>query len=390
MADLERVEPDVFLSQLYADDCGEFEDAVLLTEYPSSNSDQTRFQNRTQYIIHDPSPPPRRELLKILGPHHLMCGWGDKLPVSSEVPPPQGLLDHWKRRFGQSGVPRWLSADLPRPSITLFPHQSLEKSQQLIDPDVNYRLHSKEVIEKIDCDQAAVLSEITPPCILKLTHGYAGLSNFFIRRPEDKEAVVAKIQSQWADASWVINEIIDDIQTDFGVQFYLRKNGSAVWLGFTEQRFDAGGKWSGGVFSAVQQQRHVDRLSKMVHPAARYLHGEGYFGVVGIDIVTDGSGRQFLVDVNPRLTGITPFLMASRMFAAQSIDDWGEGVYSASCRFAGTFEQLIESAESETAARVVVLSAFEEEDRRSTVCHLSVTSKSQTQNQQTLDRLLQS
>lgn len=390
MADLERVAPDVFLSQLYAGDCGEFNDAVLLTEYPSSNSDQTRFQNRTQYIIHDPSPPPRRELLKILGPHHLMCGWGKEVPVSSEIPPPQRLLDHWQRVFGESGVPQWVAVGEQQSWITLFPHQSLPKSKQVIDPDVNYRLHSKEVIEKIDCDQAAVLSEITAPCILKLTHGYAGLSNFFIRKAEDKKAVLTQIWNQWADAKWVVNEIIDDIRTDFGVQFYLRKNGSAVWLGFTEQRFDAGGKWSGGVFSAVQQQRHVDRLSEMIPPAARYLHGEGYFGVVGIDIVTDGSGRQFLVDVNPRLTGITPFLMASRRFAAQSVATWGEGVYSASCRFAGTFEQLIEAAEAETKARVVVLSAFEEEDRQTTVCHLSVTSNSQLQNQQTLDRLLQS
>ena len=71
-----------FLSELYAQDVPS---AVLLTEYPSSNSDDTLFQNKTDFIIHDPFPPPRPELLKRLGPHHLMCCWGDKVPVTSDV-----------------------------------------------------------------------------------------------------------------------------------------------------------------------------------------------------------------------------------------------------------------------------------------------------------------
>jgi hypothetical protein len=387
MSGLEQVDPDVFLSELYAGDCG---DAVLLTEYPSSNSDQTQFQNRTKYIIHDPDPPPRRALLKVLGPHHLMCGWGDRVPVCSDVPPPQRLMDHWRTVFGSSGVPHWLPTGHSLPCITLFPHQTLPESQQVIDPAVNYRLHSKEVIEKIDCAQAPVLTEISVPCVLKLTHGYAGLSNFFIRKSSDVGDVLNRVTSQWPDAKWVINGIIDDIVHDWGVQFYLRKDGSPIWLGFTEQRFDAGGKWSGGVFSAAQQSRHQDSLEPIIAAAANYLHSQRCFGVVGIDVVTDSDGRKYLVDVNPRLTGITPFLMASRRFAAQSEADFGQGIYMASSRFPGTLDELIEAAEAQTQSRVVVLSAYQESDQQSTLCHLSVTSNCQTQNQQTLDRLLKS
>ena len=388
MTELKRVAPETFLSELYAAD---YPDAVLLTEYPSSNSDQTRFQNLSKYIIHDPATPPKRELLKVLGPHHLMLGWGQAIPVCSDVPPPQLLLDHWEQTFGERGVPDWRLPDQDSHYITLFPHQSLSGDQQLIDPELNYWLHSKEVIEKIDCEQAGVLDRIEPPCIVKLTHGYAGLSNFFVRNKHEAEAVRQKMEQQWPDAKFVVNSIIEDIQSDVGVQFYLHKNGTAVWLGFTEQNFDADGKWSGGYFSAIAQEQRFEPLTKMIKPAAEYLHSQGCFGVVGIDIVTTGAGNSFLVDVNPRLTGITPFLMASRMFAAEGL---GEGIYLASFRFKGSLRELIAAAESEMLAeqnlRVVVLSAFEDVESGSTICHLSVTSESQLANQATLSRLMTS
>ena len=69
MSKVQRLPSLKFLSELYAQDAP---DAVLLAEYPSSNSDETQFQNRSKYIIYDPFPPPTRALLKVLGPHHLM------------------------------------------------------------------------------------------------------------------------------------------------------------------------------------------------------------------------------------------------------------------------------------------------------------------------------
>ncbi len=320
----------------------------------------------------------------------MLC-WGRAIPVCSDESPPQALLAHWQRTFGDNAVPNWQLPDNTRSYITLFPHQSLPNEQQVIDPDVYYRLHSKEVIEKIDCPQGGVLDSIRPPCVVKLTHGYAGLSNFFVRQPDEVDDVRAKMSHQWPDANFVVNSIIEDIQTDVGVQFYLRKNGSAVWLGFTQQNFDANGKWSGGCFSAPAQEQRFDELSAMIRPAAKYLHEEGYFGVVGIDIVTDGKGNSYLVDVNPRLTGITPFLMASRQFANEGLT---EGIYLASCRFSGSLDDLIRAAEAEMQSkprsRVVVLSAFTETESESTVCHLSVTSQSQATNQAILTRLMKS
>lgn len=371
--------PDVrFLSQLYAQD---EPDAVMLVEYPSSNSDQTRFQNRNRFIIHDPFPPPRPELLKILGPHHLMCGWGNEVRVCSEIPPPAPLVQHWKRMLGSDVCPTWQSFDPTDRYHTLFPHESITADRQVVDPAVNYKLHSKEVIEEIACPQALVLDSVTPPCIVKLSHGYAGLGNYFIHKSADEAEMREQLQQHWPDAALVVNSIIEDICGDFGVQFYLHKDGTMVWLGVTQQHFDSAMKWSGGAFSSDLQDSLFDAAGDIVEAAGEYLHNAGYVGLVGIDILRDASDRHFLVDVNPRLTGISPFLMTSRIFSRHG---FSEGVYRASVRVKGSLEQLIETAEAADNARVVVVSAYEEPDARHTICHLSANSDCR----QVCDRLL--
>lgn len=378
-----------FLSELYVADAP---DAVFLTEYPSSNSTETIFRNDARFIIHDPFPPPPRELLTSLGPHHLMCCWGPHVPVTSQIAPPPILLEHWERVFGDGGRPNWTEFSNDDHFVTLFPHQSLKPDQQVIEPTINYELHSKEVIEKIDCPQADVLDEIRFPCIVKLSHGYAGLGNFLLRNEADQKSMEEELAKHWPTATLVVNSIVEDIESDYGVQFYLRRDGSVVWLGLTEQQFNENNRWCGGIYSSRLQTSLMEPFTEIVQATADYLHGQGCFGVVGVDILRDVHGNCFLVDVNPRLTGITPFLMASRIFQQQSSFD--EGIYQASFRFNGSLDRLIRQAESLSNVhafydlQVLVLSAFEEKgDDPKTICHLSVSSKQQSINREILNQL---
>ena len=371
-----------FLSELYAADAPE---AAFLTEYPSSNSSETVFRNESQFIIHDPFPPPPRELLTSLGPHHLMCCWGRRIPVTSQIAPPPALVQHWENLFGADGRPQWKHYCESDSFITLFPHQSIAASRQLVDPQTNYALHSKEVIGEIDCPQAKILDAIEFPCIVKLSHGYAGLGNFMIRDAQDQSAMEASLAKHWPEATLVINSVIEDVQGDYGVQFYLRRDGSIVWLGLTEQHFDDNSRWCGGTYSSDLQTILQEPFSPIVLATAKHLHRQGYFGVVGVDILRDGNGDCFLVDVNPRLTGITPFLLASRMFDQ---DRFGEGIYQASFRFNGALDELIAQAESRKDSQVLVLSAFEQQSADpTTICHLSVSSTSQSNNRDVLNQM---
>ena len=288
--------------------------------------------------------------------------------------------------FGDEGVPAWQPYDGKQDYITLYPHESISAEQQVVDPTANWNLHSKEVIEKIDCRQAGILDEVNPPCIVKLSHGYAGLGNYFIRSEADADAMHAQVTQHWPDSTLVINEILEDITGDYGVQFYLRKDGGVIWLGFTEQHFDDDSRWCGGSFSAEIQNSMLPHFEPIIRSTANYLHSQNYFGVVGIDILRNAANEFFLVDVNPRLTGISPFLMASRIFARDGLT---KGIYQASGSYAGNLKQLIAAAESCEEARVLVLSAYEDPDACQTVCHLSASSNSQDINRAAIREIVQ-
>jgi len=372
--------PDVrFLSELYAQDVP---DAVLLAEYPSSNSQQTQFQNCARFIIHDPYPPPRRELLKILGPHHLMCAWGHSIPVSSEIAPPSVLVDHWERVVGADIRPVWQPYRDSDAYVTLFPHESVPADRQVVDPAVNYELHSKAAIAKIDCPQAQILDRATPPCIVKLSHGYAGLGNFLLREENDVASMCRRLEKHWPEAELIVNSVVENVVGDYGVQFYLRGDGSMIWLGATQQHFDEDARWCGGAYSADLQERLRDDTSAIVLATGEYLHRRGYLGLVGVDVLKDSGDKLFLVDVNPRLTGISPFLMLSRIFQTDGLT---EGIYQASVEFNGTLDQLMSIAEEVDDSRLVVLSAFEDVQNSVTVCHLAASSTSMARCRDVLD-----
>ena len=379
-----------FLSELYV---GDVPGSALLAEYPSSNSDETCFQNRAQFPIHDPFPPPARELMKVLGPHHLMCAWGRELPVASEIRPPSQLLEHWKSLLGAESAPVWEKAlsNEGKRYVTLFPHESVPAEQQVIDPVVNYELHSKRVIGQIDCPQAEVLESVEVPCVVKLTHGYAGLGNFMIRSDADATAMRQQLEKFWPDAQVVVNSMITNIVDDHGVQFYLRPDGSTVWLGLTEQNFNRQQRWCGGVYTSELQQSQFESLVPFVQATAKHLSARGYFGVVGIDVLRTEDGSQFLVDVNPRLTGISPFLMASRIFDRDQGLKFG--AYRASCKYEGGLEQLIAAAEAtckKEGVKVLILSAstsLADNAEAVTICHLSASATTLGLCQATLDQL---
>ncbi|MEJ2669700.1 MAG: ATP-grasp domain-containing protein [Gammaproteobacteria bacterium] len=356
-----------FLSELYAEDAPQ---GVLLAEYPSSNSTATRYNNTHKFIIHDPYPPPAYALLKVLGPHHLMHCWGGEMPVASEVRPPERLLTHWVRVFGEAVRPRWQSPNGDARYITLFPFETLPTTQHFMDPEQLYALHGKEALANIECPQMKVLEKAKPPCVIKLSHGYAGKGNFVVRNEADLHAARAELERRWPDARTVVNEFMQDIVGDFGVQFYVRRDGEVVWLGFTRQIFNEQKHWAGGSFSADMQDTLSPHFEEMVRPVAKYLHRNGYYGVAGIDVLQNRSGSFFLTDLNPRLTGITPFLMASRILLGQA--GLTDGIYSPSLSFSGTLRELIERADRITDARVIVLSGYEDLEAGRVTCHLAV------------------
>ena len=366
----ESLEKFRFLSSLYAADAP---DAQLLAEYPSSNNARTLFKNNTKYIIHDPVPPPEDHLLKILGPHHLMCGWGCQIPVTSEICPPHFLTEHWNKFFEEECAPVWTPPGKDSVYITLFPHESLPATQQAINPDCLYKLHSKEALKEINCNQPQTFQEMSLPCIIKLSHGYAGTGNFFVHSVEEFLKTRSLINYRWPDARFIQTEIIQNVIGDYCAQFYLDKQGHLAWIGFTEQIFNENKRWSGGHFDLHLQETLYKELYHIALPVASFLHAEGYFGVVGFDVLKNDKNELFLIDLNPRLNGSTPFLIAARLLVSKG---YTYGIYTPSLPFNGSFKEFLDKTDKITQAKVLVLSAYESKANNTSIFHVSIHAQS--------------
>jgi len=83
------------------------------------------------------------------------------------------------------------------------------------------------------------------------------------------------------------------------------------------------------------------------------------------------------------LTGVTPFLLASRQFLNQGHH---EGVYAASVRFKGTIKDLFSATKHSTSSAVLIHSAVEEEPG-TMQCHLSAHANSQRQCEEALSQI---
>ncbi|MCP5517733.1 MAG: ATP-grasp domain-containing protein [Verrucomicrobiales bacterium] len=370
------------LSDYYAAD---FPSGVFLPEYPSSTNRRARFVNRERFLIHDPVPPPEDRLVNVLGPHHLLSVWGGALAAAPGVPPPHALTAHWRERLG-TGLRMDGKAE-GRPYITLFPLEALADAEHAVDPNAHYELLSKEAIPKIDCPQPSAVPRGRYPCMLKISHGYSSLGNYVLRSGDDDDRVSALLAQRWPGARVVRTELIREICDEYCAQFYLSKAGDMDWLGVTGQLFDAGGRWDGAQVHCDLQEVLQRELDPVVRPVAVYLHRHGYAGVVGVDVVRDGAGQLWVVDLNPRINGSTPLLLMSKAMGRRG---WSSGWYAPSRRFRGSVGGLLAAARKLSPGEIVVLSYAAEESGRFTACHLAAFGESQADCRELMERLLAS
>jgi len=118
----------------------------------------------------------------------------------------------------------------------------------------------------------------------------------------------------------VFTELVQGIQYNTCVQFYVDREGNMEWMGVTEQRVDSEGLWLGSEIDQDRQSFLEELIKPTVEPVAKALHEWSYFGVVGVDVLIDQDGRQYVIDINPRINGSTTLLLASRVMKQRGLN----------------------------------------------------------------------
>lgn len=77
-------------------------------------------------------------------------------------------------------------------------------------------------------------------------------------------------------------------------------------IGVTEQLVSDEGNYLGGLIDYTDD---LSKFSEMIVAVGQYAHQQGYFGVIGFDVLEDRDGKLYTIDANFRINGSTPLCL---------------------------------------------------------------------------------
>ncbi len=149
------------------------------------------------------------------------------------------------------------------------------------------------------------------------------------------------------------------------------------WLGVVE--FIRQGK----VFSALDQPKLEEELRPSIAPVAKQLQREGYFGIVGCDLLVDSQDKHYVIDINPRLNSSTVLCFLSGRMKEKG---YLVGILvSEPVHVKGSTKDAIEICENVEGGEIFVRSAVEE--RAFTKCCITLCARNQANCRRMLEQI---
>ena len=142
---------------------------------------------------------------------------------------------------------------------------------------------------------------------------------------------------------------------NYCVQFYVSKTGDITLIGTTSQLVTPEGNYLGGLIH--YDKTDVNRFFEMIATVGQYAHQQGYFGVIGFDVLEDKDGEFYAIDANFRVNGSTPLCLQRH-----TLLKLGKEVakYSSDYHMDGTLDSILVALKPELDCKdFIILSALE-------------------------------
>lgn len=234
-------------------------------------------------------------------------------------------------------------AAISKKKAVVTPMDFLDGNGPVVDQDVHWDLLSKrtlalselpspptEVIDTIlradQIDDAAVLEEEIDrmleciasrplPFVVKLPQAMGGHGVYMVKSEEERKDTLTDLSAELpsmfqqmaanAEAKTPVSLLVQDIVNgpSDGVSIFVTKAGRPVYISTSEQILDAREQWAGGFMDYTRQQAKDEEYRDLMGKVAEYVYKRGYYGPLGVDVMTDEQGRQLIVDMNIRQTG---------------------------------------------------------------------------------------
>lgn len=350
---------------------------VMLFESPSSCSHNSTFFNGQAFKFHD-YPPSTPVFGSLMAPCRYTMMNGSSYPsFLKSGPAPPGLIEHWKKYIPDFVEPRLVSEITA--DDTVYAYLPVEHIQKHVnDPHVHYHMCGKDALHLMTKDTPKLLNNTRDirPCICKTTHSMGKKGIFVIRNDEDEENFEAFL-TETGNPTFVVTEFVD-IERNVACHFFINPNGGEItWFGSNENLRLPSGEFSSDSVISMSDQDHLREIQlPFVKDVARYFRSHGFWGFCGVDVLFDKSGKGYLVDVNPRLTGSSPAIMVALRLKEKY--DFQQCLFRRSSRYAydGEAKALLREVDEFNRLNegkiMVVLSAFSEIRPTCTLVQLGV------------------
>ncbi|MBN3892212.1 MAG: carbamoylphosphate synthase large subunit [Nostoc sp. JL31] len=370
------------LSDLFAQDITDASYGFILN-YPATAS-WAAYPNLEKYFIQDGSSEATKTSFDKIcqkEPWKILAVLGDRIPGIMINPPPKSLLAYWQEHFGFSYSHRLIMDrltyldDLSHSErfdklITLFPFDRLKKEKHAVDSDTHYRLLSKVTLAElgVQCPKydsydlhTCNLEDINLPqfpYLIKTSHGLSGEGTYIIKSLNDLNYCLEEIRKylniKLLDRI-IISEFVKNEVQNYCVQFYVNKTGEITLIGTTRQLVTPEGNYLGGLID--YRNTDMSKFFEMIAAIGQYAHKQGYFGVIGFDVLEDRDGQFYAIDANFRVNGSTPLCLQRHTLLGLGKE---VAKYSSSYRMEGTLDSILVTLKSELDRKdLIVLSALE-------------------------------
>lgn len=351
----------------------EHQRVVMLFETPRSSPSDHSFHNKSSFKFHDwpPTQKSRSKARSVLGPCRYAMMSGSAFPTFLRDPPPEGLVDHWKEALPYFKECTFVSKiNTERDTVYAYiPVEDIPK--HVNDPHVHYHLAGKDAIHLMTQKTTKLLpdTKTVRPCVVKTTHSQ-GSKGIFVIQDDDDEVEFEAFLRESGNPTFVVTEFVD-IQRNVACHFFMHPDGeTVVWFGSNENKRGEDGKFM--MFDSLLCMDDQEELKKLqlpfVEEVVNYCHALNYWGFMGIDVLFDSNDNGFLVDINPRVTGSCPALMA--LFQLKQKYAFNNGLFrrNGDIFYRGNPKQLFQSVsryneENEGKSRIVIHSFFQSEER---------------------------
>jgi hypothetical protein len=235
--------------------------------------------------------------LAVVSPMDFLDGGNAEMVIDQEV--------HWdmlsKITLSKSG--------LPTPESEIL---ETELSEEHLSSGDSY---SQDVLQTETERILKQIEERPLPFVVKLPYGYGGHAVFVVKDEDKRKTCLDVLRTDlpgFLPTNLLVQKILPG--NSVAVSIFVTKAGRAIFISCSEEVHDEKGSWSGGVMDYAAQDALGEKYSEVIKQVGDYVFSRGYYGPMGVDVMTDDNGKHYVIDLNVRQTGSFPLGLMKKHF----------------------------------------------------------------------------